>query len=126
SIPTKLDHHLQGSVFEHSDLVGGIRNPADRQREYSSLSADMVYPSPQASRDIASLAIWSSHKVAASFGSQPCSNGTCIGGLMTGAIWNAVNGECRLMAHLYGPAVRCKPDMTDQEIIGLAHLYSAL
>jgi hypothetical protein len=33
---------------------------------------------------------------------------------------------CRLLAHLYGPAVRCKPNMTDQEIIGLAHLYSAL
>jgi hypothetical protein len=30
----------------------------------------MVYPFPQASRDIASLAIWSSHKVAASFSSQ--------------------------------------------------------
>ena len=30
------------------------------------------------------------------------------------------------MAHLYGPAVRCKPNMTDLEIIGLAHLYSAL
>src|SRR5262249_5538816 len=75
-----------------------IRNPADRQREYSSLSADMVYPFPQASRDIASLAIWGSHKVAASFSSQPCSSGACIGGLMTGAIWNVVNGECRLMA----------------------------
>jgi hypothetical protein len=49
--------------------------------------------------NIASLAIWSSHKVAASFGPQPCSSGACIGGLMTGAIWNAVNGECRLMAH---------------------------
>ena len=30
------------------------------------------------------------------------------------------------MAHLYGPAVRCKPNITDMEIIGLAHLYSAL
>ena len=30
------------------------------------------------------------------------------------------------MAHLYGPAVRCKPDIDDLEIIGLAHLYSAL
>src|SRR5262245_17857535 len=59
----------------------------------------MVYPFPQASRDIASLAIWSSHKVAASFSSQPCSSGACIGGLMTGAIWNVVNGECRLLAH---------------------------
>src|SRR5215510_886791 len=58
----------------------------------------MVYPFPQASRDIASLAIWSSHKVAASFSSQPCSSGACIGGLMTDAIWNVVNGECRLMA----------------------------
>jgi hypothetical protein len=29
----------------------------------------MVYPFPKASRDIASLAIWSSHKVAASFSS---------------------------------------------------------
>jgi hypothetical protein len=33
---------------------------------------------------------------------------------------------CRLLAHLYGPAVRCKPDVTDLEITGLAHLYSAL
>src|SRR5262249_53313560 len=107
SIPTKLDHHLQGSVFEHSDLVGGIRNPADRQREYSSLSADMVYPFPQASRDIASLAIWSSHKVAASFSSQPCSSGACIGGLMTGAIWNVVNGECRLIARNSNLRQRC-------------------
>src|SRR5262245_49198407 len=40
----------------------------------------MVYPFPQTSRDIASLAIWSSHKVAASFSSQTCSSGACIGG----------------------------------------------
>jgi hypothetical protein len=53
----------------------------------------MDYPFPQASRDIASLAIWSSHKVAASFSSQLCSGGACIGDLMTGAIWNVVNGE---------------------------------
>jgi hypothetical protein len=53
----------------------------------------MARPSPQASRDIASLAIWSSHKVAASFGSQPHGSSAGIGGLMTGAIWNAVNGE---------------------------------
>jgi hypothetical protein len=50
----------------------------------------MVYPSPQASRDIASLAIWSSHKVAASFGSQQRGS---IGGPMTGAIWNAYEGN---------------------------------
>ena len=30
------------------------------------------------------------------------------------------------LAHLYGPAVRCKPDVTDLEMTGLAHLYSAL
>ena len=30
------------------------------------------------------------------------------------------------MAHLYGPAVRCKPDVSDLEIVGFAHLYSAL
>jgi hypothetical protein len=31
-----------------------------------------------------------------------------------------------LMTHLYGPAVRCKLDLIDLEVIGLAHLYSAL
>ena len=30
------------------------------------------------------------------------------------------------MAHLYGPAVCCKRDVTDLEMTGLAHLYSAL
>jgi hypothetical protein len=34
--------------------------------------------------------------------------------------------ECRHVAHLYGPAVCCKLDVTDLEITGLAHLYSAL
>jgi predicted ATPase len=29
------------------------------------------------------------------------------------------------MARLYGPAVRCKLNLIDQEITGLAHLYSA-
>jgi hypothetical protein len=30
------------------------------------------------------------------------------------------------MAHLYGPAVCCKLDVTDLDMTGLAHLYSAL
>jgi hypothetical protein len=33
---------------------------------------------------------------------------------------------CQLMARLYGPAVRCKLDLTDLEVTDLAHLYSAL
>ena len=36
-------------------------------------------------------------------------------------------GQARpLLAHLYGPAVRCRSDMTAWRIVGLAHLYSAL
>ena len=34
--------------------------------------------------------------------------------------------RCRVLAHLYGPAVCCKLDVTDLEITGRAHLYSAL
>jgi hypothetical protein len=37
----------------------------DRRLGYSSPLADMAYPSPRASRDIASLVIWGCHKVAA-------------------------------------------------------------
>ena len=36
------------------------------------------------------------------------------------------NFKCLLLALLYGPAVCCKLDVTDLEMTGLAHLYSAL
>ena len=41
------------------------------------------------------------------------------------AKWPSYRVHPRLY-HLYGPAVCCKLDVTDLEMTGLAHLYSAL
>jgi hypothetical protein len=45
----------------------------------------------------------------------------CAGMSATSAMAALGAGSCTL----YGPAVRCKPDVIDLEIIGPAHLYSA-
>src|SRR6478672_6292291 len=33
----------------------------------------------------------------------------------------ATSGSCRMLAHLYGPAVRCKSDMTARPFLHLLH-----
>jgi len=46
--------------------------------------------------------------------------------LIGAAIRVSVIRRRSLLALLYGPAVCCKLDVTDLEMTGLAHLYSAL
>src|SRR5215472_9261502 len=54
-IPTTPDHRLLALESEHSDSVVDTQGSGDHRLGYFSLLADMAYPSPRASRDIASL-----------------------------------------------------------------------